>query len=125
MKKVLVVEDDPELGELLLCHLAAAGYEARLCMDGLRAWALLRAEGGFALAVLDVGLPGLNGFNLCRRIRRDPGLRALPVLMVSARDRVEDQVEGYRSGADDYLPKPLVLELLLARLQVLERRFCA
>jgi len=116
---VLVVEDEKKLGELLGRGLQEEGYAADLAARGEDALWMTRAVEYDAI-VLDVMLPGVDGFEVCRRIRKD-GIWT-PVLMLTARDDVADRVSGLDSGADDYLTKPFSFEELLARLRALTRR---
>ena len=117
--RVLVVDDDPKILSLLRRGLSYAGYVVDLAADG---------EEGLAVAhdrppdvvVLDVMLPGLDGLEICRRLRM--GEPTLPVLMLTAKDRVPDRVAGLNAGADDYLVKPFAFEEFLARLRALMRR---
>jgi two-component system OmpR family response regulator len=117
--RVLVVEDEPKMAGLLRRGLAEEGYAVDVAADspaGLSA----ASGGGYDAVVLDVMLPGFPGFELCRRLR-ERGIE-VPVLMLTARDAVDDRVRGLDSGADDYLAKPFHLEELLARLRALTRR---
>jgi two-component system, OmpR family, response regulator MprA len=118
--KVLVVDDEPAVREALRRALILEGYSVELAADG--AEALHRVGDGAATdaVVLDVLMPGIDGLEVCRRIRR-AGNR-VPVLMLTARDEVADRVAGLDAGADDYLVKPFALEELLARLRALLRR---
>ncbi|MGH2693547.1 MAG: response regulator transcription factor [Actinomycetota bacterium] len=117
--RVLVVEDDPRVGSMLNRALARQGYAVDLVERGDEG--LRRATGGdYDALVLDVMLPGLDGFSLCRSLRRREVWT--PVLMLTARKDVVDRVSGLDSGADDYLPKPFALQELLARLRALTRR---
>ena len=117
--RVLVVEDDQELGPLLVRGLAEEGYLADWVEDGTAG--LIRAQSDkYAIAVLDVMLPGMSGFELCRRLR--DGAPGLIILMLTARDDVDDRVKGLDSGADDYLTKPFAFSELAARLRALRRR---
>ncbi len=116
--RVLVVEDDKEIADVLRRSLRLEGYEVGLAADG--AVALEQAiEFEPDAIVLDLGLPRVDGIDVCRRIRRDLDV---PILMLTARDGVEDRVEGLDSGADDYLVKPFERQELLARLRALLRR---
>jgi two-component system OmpR family response regulator len=117
--RVLVVEDEKKLGELLARGLREEGYSADLADRGEEALWMARAVSYDAI-VLDVMLPGLDGFDVCRRLRS--GGVWSPVLMLTARDAVDDRVAGLDAGADDYLPKPFSFEELLARLRALTRR---
>jgi two-component system OmpR family response regulator len=117
--RILVVEDDPEMGRLLDRGLTAEGYEVRLVGNGVEALIAV-AEEHFALVAVDVMLPKMSGFEVCRRIR-DSG-HTLPLLLLTARDAVEDRVFGLDSGADDYLTKPFAFVELTARIRALLRR---
>jgi two-component system OmpR family response regulator len=117
--RVLVVEDEKKLGELLGRGLREEGYAADVADRGEEALWMARAVPYDAI-VLDVMLPGADGFEICRRLRRDEIWT--PVLMLTARDAVDDRVGGLDSGADDYLTKPFAFEELLARLRALTRR---
>jgi two-component system OmpR family response regulator len=117
--RVLVVEDEKKLGELLGRGLREEGYAADVADRGESALWMAQAVDYDAI-VLDVMLPGVDGFDVCRRLRR-AGVWA-PVLMLTARDAIEDRVTGLDTGADDYLTKPFSLDELLARLRALTRR---
>ena len=116
--RVLVVEDDEPIAEVLQRSLRMEGYEVRTSGDGLAALDLAHA---FVpdLVVLDLGLPGLDGIEVARRLRQRDDT---PILMLTARDAVESRVEGLDSGADDYLVKPFERRELLARMRALLRR---
>ena len=116
---VLVVDDDRAVREALERALQLHGYEVTLASDGDAALTAVDARTPDAL-VLDVMMPGLDGLDVTRRLRRE-GNR-IPILLLTARDAVGDRVEGLDAGADDYLPKPFALEELLARLRALLRR---
>jgi DNA-binding response OmpR family regulator len=117
--RFLLVEDDPRVARLVQRGLTEAGHDVEVAHDG--AEGLARAEsGGYDLIVLDVMLPGLDGLEVCRRLRQRR-VRT-PILMLTARDAVGDRVRGLDAGADDYLVKPFALEELLARVRALSRR---
>ena len=116
--KVLIVDDDRALRDALRRALTLAGYEAVLAADGEEALAL--AGTGPDAVVLDVGLPGIDGLEVCRTLRAS-GDR-VPVLMLTARDAVADRIDGLDAGADDYLVKPFDVGELKARLRALVRR---
>src|ERR671928_314891 len=116
---VLVVDDDRAVREALERALQLHGYEVALASDGDSALAAVEARTPDAL-VLDVMMPGLDGLDVTRRLRRQEN--RTPILLLTARDAVGDRVEGLDAGADDYLPKPFALEELLARLRALLRR---
>ncbi len=117
--RLLLVEDEPSLARTLNDRLAAEGYEVVLAADGPSGERLAR-EGGFDVALLDVNLPGKNGFDVCRDLRRD-GID-IPILMLTARNELVDRVLGLKLGADDYLAKPFETLELLARIEALLRR---
>lgn len=117
--RILLVEDDALLGDALQAGLRQAGFAVDWLRDGSAADAALRAE-PFAAVVLDLGLPKLAGFELLRRLRaRDD---RTPVLILTARDAVDDRVRGLDAGADDYVVKPTAIAELAARLRALVRR---
>jgi two-component system, OmpR family, response regulator MprA len=117
--RVLVVDDEPQLRRALERALKLEGYEVGLAGDGDEALALAGSE-RFDAVVLDVLMPKRDGLSVCRELR-DRGDRT-PVLMLTARDAVQDRVDGLDAGADDYVVKPFALEELLARLRALLRR---
>jgi DNA-binding response OmpR family regulator len=117
--RVLVVEDEGEMGRLLSRGLADEGYIVELATDGVQGL-MLAARHEFSIAVLDVMLPGMSGLELCRRLRQEHP--ALPILLLTARDAIEDRVRGLDAGADDYLVKPFALVELAARLRAIRRR---
>jgi DNA-binding response OmpR family regulator len=119
MAHLLIAEDDELLRDGLRTIFTQAGHEVSTCVDGDQAWAAVQTE-AFDAVVLDLGLPYLDGFQVLARLRqRWP---TLPVLILSARDGVEDRVAGLNAGADDYLTKPFNLDELLARVQAMLRR---
>ena len=120
MPHVLVIEDNPDILENLYGYLEPLGYTLDSARDGFAGLALA-ADHEHDAIVLDVMLPGIDGIELCRRLRTELH-RATPVLMLTARDTVDDKVLGLRAGADDYLVKPFSLAELDARLQALVRR---
>jgi DNA-binding response OmpR family regulator len=116
--RVLVIEDDAEIADVLRRFLRQEGHEVRIAADGERA---LPAAAEFVpdLVILDLGLPGVDGVEVCRRLRADGDV---PILILTARSELEDRVEGLDSGADDYLVKPFERQELLARIRALLRR---
>ena len=117
--KILIVEDEPKTGDYLRQGLREAGFGVELASDGL-AGLQLAQEQDFDLLILDVMLPGLNGWQLLQRLREQG--HQVPVLFLSARDQVEDRVKGLELGADDYLVKPFSFAELLARVRTILRR---
>jgi len=116
--KILLVEDEARLADSIRRGLAEHGYLVEVAANGIDGLHLAREE-SFDLLLMDVGLPVLDGFDLLHAIRRT---RDVPVLMLSARDRVEERVRALQDGADDYLTKPFVFSELVARIQALLRR---
>ena len=118
MAKILVVDDEPVLLETLRYNLARAGHEVRTAADGLSALTIARREAP-DLIVLDVMLPGMDGFEVCRTLRQES---PVPILMLTARDEELDKLLGLELGADDYLTKPFSMRELLARVKAMLRR---
>jgi DNA-binding response OmpR family regulator len=116
--KILVVEDDSKILRILELQLKQVGYEVSLVMDGGQAETVFIND-KFDLAILDVMLPGINGFELCRRIRERS---QIPIIMLTAKTDVSDKVIGLDFGADDYLTKPFEMDELLARIRVQLRK---
>ncbi len=118
MDRILVVEDEGNMRDIIRDYLTAHGLECDLARDGQEALELLE-EADFDAVVLDVLMPGLDGFGVCRAVRRHS---AVPILFLTALGSEEDMLRGYALGADDYVTKPFSLAVLLAKLQVLIRR---
>jgi DNA-binding response OmpR family regulator len=119
--RILLVEDEPDLGTAIQKVLSREKYVVDWVTDGIEAWNYLDIpQIHYALAIFDWMLPGLSGIELCQRLRANQS--ALPVLMLTARDSMEDKVVGLDAGADDYLVKPFGMEELKARLRALQRR---
>jgi DNA-binding response OmpR family regulator len=116
---LLLVEDDERVMRFVVRGLEAEGYSVAIAGDAPKAFALASAE-SFDVLILDLMLPGYSGKDLCQRLRAI-GV-GTPILMLTARDAVEDKIAGLRSGADDYLTKPFDFEELLARIEALMRR---
>jgi DNA-binding response OmpR family regulator len=119
--RVLVVEDEPNIQELVCLHLRHEGYDCRGVADGAAALTLTQAE-PFDVLVLDVMIPGLDGLSLCRAVRNGRLNHDVPILMLTARRDEADKVIGLESGADDYLTKPFGVRELVARVRALLRR---
>ena len=117
--RILVVEDDARIASFLVRGLRAEGYDVEQTRDGRSALAAA-ASGEFSLVVLDRMLPGMDGVEVCRRLRAEG--RRTRVLMLTARDRLQDKVDGLKGGADDYVTKPFAVDELLARIEALLRR---
>ncbi|OFW39386.1 MAG: hypothetical protein A3J29_03105 [Acidobacteria bacterium RIFCSPLOWO2_12_FULL_67_14b] len=121
MARVLVVEDDEHIRDLIVLHLGLEGLETEAIADGQEALARANRE-GFDLVILDLMLPGVDGVSICRAIRREGPNQDVPVLMLTARREESDKVLGLESGADDYLAKPFGIRELVARVRALLRR---
>ncbi len=119
--KVLIVEDEQDIAELIRYNVERAGYKARVVADGRQALQLIRREPPDIL-LLDLMLPGMDGLELCRSVRSDAAIRALPIIMVTAKGEEADRVVGLEMGADDYLVKPFSPRELVARLRAVLRR---
>jgi DNA-binding response OmpR family regulator len=121
MSRVLVVEDEAHLAEGLRFNLQAEGHAVEVAGDGESALdRLIEKKESFDVVVLDVMLPGKSGFEIAASLREKKNY--IPILMLTARGRAEDVLQGFASGADDYLPKPFELAILIARLESLLRR---
>src|ERR1043165_45237 len=118
--RVLIIEDNPDIVANLYGFLEPKGYVLDTAANGYGGLALA-TEHEYDAVVLDVMLPGLNGLELCRKLRGELG-KSTPVLMLTARDTLEDKVAGFESGADDYLVKPFSMVELEVRLRALVRR---
>jgi len=119
--RILVVDDDPAVIDLVVETLEGAGYEVQAAQTAAAAEAAL-GHSKFDLLVLDRKLPDGDGMTLCMEMRKKPSLREVPVLFLTAKASVEDRVSGLQSGGDDYLIKPFALEELFARVEALLRR---
>jgi len=118
--RVLIIEDNPAIAANLAGYLEPLGYVLDFAANGYAGLALA-AQNEYDVMILDVGLPGIDGLSLCQKIRTELG-KTTPVLMLTARDTVEDKVAGFQSGTDDYLVKPFSVVELEARLKALARR---
>jgi DNA-binding response OmpR family regulator len=119
--RLLLVEDEPDLGAAIQQTLTQSAYVVDWVQDGDLAWEYLTSNWTkYEIGVFDWLLPGLSGIELCQRLRKQS--QALPILMLTARDSMEDKVMGLDAGADDYLVKPFGMAELLARLRALQRR---
>ena len=117
--RILLVEDNRDILANLADYLEIKGYTVDCAQDGLTGLHLAASQ-SYDLAVLDVMLPGMDGFTLCQRLR--DGRNNLPVIMLTARDTLDDRLQGFSSGADDYLVKPFELSELAARVEAVLRR---
>jgi DNA-binding response OmpR family regulator len=123
MPRVLMIDDDARLAAMVRDYLAPGGFDVTLAGDAAQGLALLAAEPGVELVILDLMLPDADGLDVCRRIRaRHDALAHVPILMLTARGDPVDRVLGLELGADDYLPKPFEPRELLARVRAVLRR---
>ncbi|KJD45810.1 response regulator transcription factor [Paenibacillus terrae] len=118
MKKILLIEDEKNLARFIELELKHESYEVTVNYEGRKGLESALSE-EWDIILLDLMLPGLNGIEVCRRIRKT---KQTPIIMLTARDGVMDKVMGLDSGADDYIPKPFAIEELLARMRSLLRR---
>lgn len=118
--RILVIEDNRDILANVLDYLQLKGFSVDCAQDGLGGLHLA-TTGHYDLIVLDVMLPGMDGVQLCKRLRED-GHNEVPILMLTARDALEDRLKGLQAGADDYLVKPFALSELVARIEAILRR---
>ena len=121
MPRILIIDDDAAITELVRVNLELAGYDVSEASEGVRGQALavqLQPD----LIMLDLMLPWVDGLTLCQRLRRDERTEDIPILMLTALSQVQDKVEGFNAGADDYLTKPFEVQEMLARVRALLRR---
>ncbi len=124
---VLIIEDDPDIAESIRYNVEREGhYTAQVALSGEQGWQVLRSNDSHsaepAIVILDLHLPGINGFELCRRIRQEERLKKLPIIMLTAMADENDKVRGLESGADDYITKPFSVRELIARMRAALRR---
>ena len=118
--RILVIEDNRDILANVLDYLQGKGYTVDCAQDGLSGLHLAVSE-HYDLIVLDIMLPGIDGYQLCQRLR-DDAQRDTPIIMLTARDQLDDRLKGLKSGADDYLVKPFALSELVARMEAILRR---
>ncbi len=116
--KIIVIDDDPVIQKLIALTLRREGYEVVTASNGSEGLRKVQ-ETNPNLVVLDISMPGLDGYQVCQYLRGDPATVNLPIIMVTAMTRPADQRHGFESGADDYLPKPFALADLVTRVQSL------
>ncbi|MBJ7900497.1 MAG: response regulator [Cyanobacteria bacterium RI_101] len=121
MPRILIIDDDPAISELVSINLEMAGYDISQAEDGIQGQALaLQVQPD--LIMLDLMLPKVDGFTVCQRLRREARTADIPILMLTALGQIQDKIEGFNAGADDYLTKPFDVEEMLARVRALLRR---
>jgi two-component system, OmpR family, alkaline phosphatase synthesis response regulator PhoP len=119
-RKILLVEDDIDVADLTRSLLESRKFLVEVAHSGSAA--LQKAGANPDLILLDVTLPDMEGYDVCRRLRENDHLRAIPIIMVSARDALADRIEGLYAGADDYITKPFDTVELFARIEAVLRR---
>jgi len=123
IKKILVVDDEPDIVELVSYNLKKEGFDVSSAPDGEEALKKIR-KGNFNLTILDLMLPGIQGMELCRILRNDPKTKHLPIIMLTAKGEDVDKILGLEMGADDYIAKPFSPRELVARVKAVLRRSC-
>ncbi|MFN8240641.1 MAG: response regulator transcription factor [Bacteroidales bacterium] len=118
-RKILLAEDDANLGILLRNYLTAKGFDSRLCVNGKEALDVFNNE-SFDICIFDIMMPELDGITLAREIRKNNS--SIPVIFLTAKNQKDDVIEGFKSGADDYITKPFSMEELLYRIEAIFRR---
>jgi two-component system phosphate regulon response regulator PhoB len=124
METILIVEDERDIADLVKYHLEKAGLPARVVGDGRHALDLI-ARDHPDLVILDLMLPGMDGLEVCRRLRGNPATQAIPIIMLTAKAEEVDRIIGLELGADDYVPKPFSPRELVARVKAVLRRMAA
>jgi two-component system, OmpR family, response regulator RpaA len=122
MATIVIVDDDPSILELVKVNLELQGHTVHSAPDGETGYALVQQHQP-EMVVLDVMMPGVDGYTVCQRIRKNEAIANTPVLMLTALGVVEDKVKGFDAGADDYLVKPFEIPELMVRVRALLRRF--
>lgn len=118
MRKILIIEDEPDIQELLAAYLRDAGYEIVIAGDGVEALAQFQ-QGAFDMILLDLMLPKIDGFGVCELIRRES---SVPILMLTALDGEQEQLRGFQMEIDDYVTKPFSMPILLQKIRAILRR---
>jgi two-component system, OmpR family, response regulator RpaA len=121
MPRILIIDDDPLISEIVTVNLEIAGYQVTRASDGVEGHALV-IQLSPDLIIMDLVLPQVDGLTLCQRLRRDDRTTDIPILILTALGQTQDKVEGLNAGADDYITKPFELEEMLARVRALLRR---
>ncbi len=124
MSEILIVDDDRDVAQTIKIALQRRGFGAQIAYTGLEALRMLNYYHP-SLLILDVSMPGIDGFEVCRRIRNTPKIADRPIIFLTARGQDQDRIDGFRAGADDYLSKPFNLEELILRINAILRRIQA
>jgi two-component system, OmpR family, phosphate regulon response regulator PhoB len=120
-RKLLIIEDDRSLAEILAYNLRQAGYEVHTAFDGMDGLSQARLKLP-DVVILDIMLPVMDGLEVCRRLRDDPGTAGILILLLTAKSEESDQLVGFSLGADDYVAKPFSVKVLVERIKAMERR---
>ncbi|KXZ39563.1 two-component system, OmpR family, alkaline phosphatase synthesis response regulator PhoP [Alkalithermobacter thermoalcaliphilus JW-YL-7 = DSM 7308] len=123
-KKILIVDDEEHIVELLKFNLSLQGYKIDVAYDGLDAFVKIR-ENKPDLIILDVMIPSIDGFGLLKKVRSEKEIKDIPVIMLTAKDMEEYKIQGLQIGADDYITKPFSIKELIARVSAVLRRYNA
>ncbi|MDD5687101.1 MAG: response regulator transcription factor [Elusimicrobia bacterium] len=121
-EKILVVDDEKDILELVKYNLEKAGYSVMSAKSGGEALDIIDIKPSLKLIILDIMLPGLNGLEILKRIKKDKEVQSIPVIMLTAKGEESDIIEGLRLGADDYITKPFSIKVLIERINVILRR---
>ena len=121
MNKILVIDDEQSINELIKVNLELAGYKVTQALDGIKGFALAKQELPNVI-VLDVMMPEVDGYTVAQRIRQNPDTKNIPILMLTALSQINDKVRGFDIGVDDYLTKPFEMEELKVRIRALLKR---
>jgi len=119
MKRILIIEDDPDIGDMLNINMRDEGYSVEIATDGLSGLSRLKSQ-AYDLLILDLMLPGIDGLEICREVRKSPHYQ--PIIIISAKSTETQRILGLELGADDYLAKPFSIPELIARTRALLRR---
>ena len=120
--RILVVDDEPDIRNILHILLSSRGYAVDEAENGLRAVACVRAQPDYDLIIMDIMMPGMNGYEVAEKLKADPQTQEIPIIFLTARDTEADMIEGFRAGCDDYIAKPFSVELLYQRIEAVLRR---
>ena len=120
-KKILVVDDEPDIVTMIKMRLEASGYDVLTAIDGNSAYAKAKSDSP-DLIILDLMLPGMDGYHVCRLLKFDKKYRHIPIIILTARGRREDKMQGEKAGADFYLVKPFEAKALLDKIKELLKK---
>jgi DNA-binding response OmpR family regulator len=121
LSHIMIVDDEPDVARTVELTLKRLGHQPMVANDGTEALKMMHRQPP-DMVILDVMMPGMDGLEVCRRLRQDPVLHQIPILFLTARSRLDDKIEGFRAGADDYMTKPYNLQELNMRVEAILRR---